>query len=60
MKNKFVSDEDKLMMDKNIKWSSSTIMRNNKDPFGFRKAINWKKLDDPEVLKALTKVFTLK
>ena len=49
---KFVSDEDKLMQDKNIKWTSSTVMNNN-DPFGFTKAINFDKLKDPEVLKAL-------
>ena len=28
-----------------------------KDPFGFNKAINWDKLEDPEVLKELEKVF---
>ena len=55
---KFVSDEDKLMQDKNIKWTSSTVMNNN-DPFGFTKAINFDKLNDPEVLKALEKVFKL-
>ena len=55
---KFVSDEDKLMQDKNIKWTSSTVMNNN-DPFGFTKAINFDKLKDPEVLKALEKVFKL-
>jgi hypothetical protein len=27
------------------------------DPFGFNKAINWDKLEDPEVLKELEKVF---
>ena len=44
-------------------------MRNNKtnnaeekmkkinDPFGFTKAINFKKLDDPKVLKELEKIF---
>ena len=28
-----------------------------KDPFGFTKAINFDKLNDPEVLKELEKVF---
>ena len=36
-------------------------MRNKKylynDPFGFNKAINWDKLNDPKVLKALEKIF---
>jgi hypothetical protein len=34
-------------------------MKNKKDndPFGFNKAINWDKLEDPEVLKELEKVF---
>ncbi len=27
------------------------------DPFGFNKAINWEKLEDPEVLKELEKIF---
>ncbi len=27
-----------------------------KDPFGFNKAINWDKLEDPEVLKELEKI----
>ena len=27
------------------------------DPFGFNKAINWDKLEDPEVLKELEKIF---
>ena len=30
---------------------------NKKDPFGFNKAINWDKLEDPEVLKELEKIF---
>ena len=29
----------------------------DKDPFGFNKAINWEKLDDPKVLKALEEIF---
>tara|TARA_R100000742_G_scaffold4038_1_gene1098 strand:+ start:155 stop:376 length:222 start_codon:yes stop_codon:yes gene_type:complete len=28
----------------------------HKDPFGFNKAINWEKLDDPETLKELEKI----
>ena len=28
----------------------------DKDPFGFNKAINWDKLEDPKVLKELEKV----
>ena len=28
-----------------------------KDPFGFNKAINWDKLEDPELLKELERVF---
>ena len=27
------------------------------DPFGFNKAINWDKLNDPEVLKELERIF---
>ena len=27
------------------------------DPFGFNKAINWDKLEDPEVIKQLEKLF---
>ena len=27
------------------------------DPFGFNKAINWDKLEDPEVLKELEAIF---
>ena len=30
---------------------------NNKDPFGFNKAINWNKLKDPKVLKVLEDAF---
>ena len=32
-------------------------MEKNKDPFGFNKAINWDKLNDPKVLKELEKMF---
>ena len=31
--------------------------KKNNDPFGFNKAINWDKLEDPEVLKELEKIF---
>jgi len=30
---------------------------NNRDPFGFNKAINWDKLKDPKVLKVLEDAF---
>ena len=30
---------------------------NKKDPFGFHKAINWDKLNDPKVLKELEELF---
>ena len=32
-------------------------MAKNKDFFGFNKAINWNKLEDPKVLKELEKIF---
>ena len=32
-------------------------MKKINDPFGFTKAINFKKLDDPKVLKELEKIF---
>ena len=32
-------------------------MKINKDPFGFSKAINFNKLNDPKVLKELEKIF---
>ncbi len=31
--------------------------RKYNDPFGFNKAINWDKLEDPEVLKELEEIF---
>ena len=31
--------------------------KKDKDPFVFNKAINWDKLEDPEVLKELEKIF---
>ena len=35
----------------------SLTQRGIKDPFGFNKAINWDKLEDPEVLKEVEKIF---
>jgi len=35
----------------------SLTQRGIKDPFGFNKAINWDKLEDPKVLKELEKIF---
>ena len=32
-------------------------MKKYNDPFGFNKAINWEKLEDPEVLEKLEKIF---
>lgn len=32
-------------------------MSKDNDPFGFNKAINWDKLEDPKVLKELEKLF---
>jgi hypothetical protein len=32
-------------------------MKKQNDPFGFTKAINWEKLNDPKVLKELEKIF---
>ena len=33
------------------------MKKKNYDPFGFNKAINWDKLNDPEILKELEKIF---
>ena len=33
------------------------MIKKDNDPFGFNKAINWDKLEDPEVLKELEKIF---
>ncbi len=33
------------------------MINKNNDPFGFNKAINWDKLNDPEVLKQLEEMF---
>ena len=35
----------------------SLKQRGIKDPFGFNKAINWDKLEDPEVLEKLEEIF---
>ena len=32
-------------------------MKTSNDPFGFNKAINWNKLNDPKVLEELEKLF---
>tara|TARA_R100001509_G_scaffold138747_1_gene93021 strand:- start:233 stop:382 length:150 start_codon:yes stop_codon:yes gene_type:complete len=31
--------------------------KKDNDPFGFNKAINWDKLEDPEVLEKLEEIF---
>tara|TARA_A100001391_G_scaffold89157_1_gene58930 strand:- start:549 stop:683 length:135 start_codon:yes stop_codon:yes gene_type:complete len=33
------------------------MTKKDNDPFGFNKAINWDKLDDPKVLEELEKLF---
>jgi hypothetical protein len=33
------------------------MIKKDNDPFGFNKAINWNKLEDPKVLKELEKIF---
>ena len=33
------------------------MIEKDKDPFGFHKAINWEKLNDPKVLKELEELF---
>ena len=33
------------------------LVKKDNDPFGFNKAINWDKLEDPKVLKELEKIF---
>jgi len=40
-----------------INTNKKDTMEKNKDPFGFNKAINWDKLNDPKVLKELEKMF---
>ena len=32
-------------------------MKKDNDPFGFNKAINWDKLEDPKVIEELQKLF---
>ena len=32
-------------------------MKKDNDPFGFKKAINWDKLEDPKVIEELQKLF---
>jgi hypothetical protein len=36
------------------------MTKKDNDPFGFNKAINWDKLDDPKVLKELEELFNKK
>lgn len=38
-------------------WRRSKMTKKDNDPFGFNKAINWDKLEDPKVLKELEKLF---
>ena len=33
------------------------MTKKDNDPFGFNKAINWEKLEDPKVLKELEELF---
>jgi hypothetical protein len=33
------------------------MIKKDNDPFGFNKAINWDKLNDPNVLKQLEEIF---
>ena len=33
------------------------MTKKDNDPFGFNKAINWDKLDDPKILKELEELF---
>ena len=33
------------------------MIKKQNDPFGFDKAINWKKLEDPKVLEELKELF---
>ena len=33
------------------------MTKKENDPFGFNKAINWNKLEDPKVLEELKKLF---
>jgi hypothetical protein len=35
----------------------NTTIKKDNDPFGFNKAINWDKLEDPEILEKLKKIF---
>ena len=36
------------------------MIEKDKDPFGFHKAINWDKLQDPKILKELEEMFNEK
>ena len=37
--------------------SEKYMTKKYNDPFGFNKAINWDKLEDPKVLEELEKIF---
>ena len=43
----------------NNKKESRNMTKYNNDPFGFKKAINFDKLDDPKVLNELSKIFNI-
>ena len=34
-----------------------SMKKNNNDPFEFNKAIDWKKLEEPKIIKQLEKLF---
>jgi hypothetical protein len=44
----------------NNKKESRNMTKYNNDPFGFNKAINFDKLDDPKILSELSKIFGIK
>ena len=46
-----------LLNNKTNQLESRNMTKYNNDPFGFNKAINFNKLDDPKVLSELSKIF---
>ena len=46
-----------LLNNKTNQLESRNMTKYNNDPFGFNKAINFDKLDDPKVLSELSKIF---
>ena len=44
----------------NNKKESRNMTKYNNDPFGFNKAINFDKLDDPKIFSELLKIFGIK